>query len=441
MALTETTAPEQPDANESSATSGKALLGGGAVLAISMTIANGGNYALNLLLGRWMTPAAFADANLMVTLMLLVTAVAVALQLIAARFTSIHEARNTPHKADEIASWLEDRAALIGLGFAAFIGLPAVFWASAFNTESWVPFAVLGAGMPFYIVQAVGRGVLQGRLKFNSLAITFVIEMVVRVGVAIALVQLGFGVTGATVGLTASFVATWLAVRMLTPRSAAGRPDRSELGDLITYAGPVVVLLVGQIIINNGDVLVVKRFFDPTEAGIYAAVALIGRAVFFLSWSAVTALFPAVAQRDEAGEASGGLLLGGLAVVGGLCSFMVLMAWIVGDRVFTFALGDAYAGVGHLLVQYAIATSLFTMANLIVSHHLSTGRVLEAWILLAGGVLQTTLLLIWNSTPEVVVVDQLIAMAILLVAVAASTVLVKHTPSSHSAPTLERVEA
>ena len=48
MALTETTAPEQPDANESSATSGKALLGGGAVLAISMTIANGGNYALNL---------------------------------------------------------------------------------------------------------------------------------------------------------------------------------------------------------------------------------------------------------------------------------------------------------------------------------------------------------------------------------------------------------
>lgn len=171
------------------------------------------------------------------------------------------------------------------------------------------------------------------------------------------------------------------------------------------------------------------------------AVALIGRAVFFLSWSAVTALFPAVEQRDEAGEASGGLLLGGLAVVGSLCTFMVIMATVVGDKVFTSALGDAYAGVGHLLVTYAIATSLFTLANLIVSHHPLTGRVLEAGILLAGGVLQTALLLMWNSTPEVVVQDQLIAMGILLAAVSATTVLVKHEPQSQPTQHVERVES
>ena len=49
-------------------TGGKALLAGGTMLAVAMTAANAGNYLLNLVLGRWLTPAQFADANLMVTL-------------------------------------------------------------------------------------------------------------------------------------------------------------------------------------------------------------------------------------------------------------------------------------------------------------------------------------------------------------------------------------
>ena len=37
-------------------------------------LASAGNYVLNLMLARWLEPAEFADANLMLTLMLLVTA-------------------------------------------------------------------------------------------------------------------------------------------------------------------------------------------------------------------------------------------------------------------------------------------------------------------------------------------------------------------------------
>lgn len=395
------------------------------MLAVAMTAANAGNYLLNLVLGRWLTPAEFADANLMVTLMLLVTAIAVALQLISARFASIHQARGTDERAEAVAARLRRVALISGFGLLILLAAPARWWADVFNTESAWPFVILAAGMPCYLLQAVGRGLLQGRLRFGSLAMTFVLEMVVRLFAGLGLVAAGLGVEGATLGLTLSFIATWLIVRRAQPSAAAAPMAVDEILSLRTYALPVIVLLIGQIVINNGDVLVVKAFFPSERAGVYSAIALIGRAVFFLSWSAVTTLFPAVAQRDESGQGTNDLLLVGVGVVAGACAVMTGAIAIGGDRFFTGMFGPEYAGVQHLLVQYAIATSMFAVANLVVTFHLSAGRSLESRLLVAAAVIQTVLLLANHATLAAVLVDQVIAMGILLAAVAASTLAIR----------------
>ncbi len=392
----------------------KQLATGGSILGVAMILANAGNYLLNVFLGRWLTPAEFADANLMVTVMLLVTAIAISLQLIAARFASINEVSGDVAATDSLARWLEHRAGAVGLVVALILVAGAPWWAEFFNTESATPFAILGVGMPFYLVQAVGRGVLQGRLTFGPLAATFVVEMLVRVITGVALVALGFGVIGATIGLTVSFVATWLHVRHLSTRSPGEKPDANVVSDLLRYALPVGVLLLGQIIINNGDVLIAKRFLEPTTAGVYAAIALVGRAVFFLSWSVATTLFPAAAQREEAGEDSDGLLYAGLGIVAAMGVCFVGGAKLLGGIVLGEVFGPEYAGVSNPLAWYAFATSLFAMANLVVSHHLSMGRIQEALVLVAGGVLQTALLLIGRSSIDSLIRAQVIAMAILL---------------------------
>lgn len=413
--------PDGPTGEVERRTGSRALLQGGSLLALGMLAANGGNYALNLLLGRWLTPAEFADATLMVTLMLVVTAIAVALQLLAARSAGIHQARGTDERADATAAWLQRAASQVGLLLMVAIAAPAAIWAEIFHTGSAWPFVILAVGMPAYLVQAVGRGLLQGRLAFGRLAATFLLEMVVRVVIALVLVALGLGVEGATIGLTASFLATWWLVRTLQPVTA--RPDltATELGDLRISATPVLVLLLGQIVVNNGDVMVVKSAFPGGEAGVYAAIALIGRAVFFLSWSAVTTLFPAAAQRHEADRDATGLLLGGVAVVAGACAAMTVTAALFGERFFTGMFGPEYAGVNSLLVGYAIATSMFSVANLIVTHQLTAGRRRESGVLVAGAMFQTALLLLFHDTLAAVVRDQLIAMGVLLAAVAATT--------------------
>lgn len=402
-------------------TTSRSLLAGGSVLAVAMFAANGGNYLLNVVLGRWLDTPEFADANLMVTLMLLVTAIAVSLQLIAARFAGINAVADNTQATRILARSLERWAFATGVVLAVILAAGAPMWADFFNSASAWPFVILGIGMPAYLVQAVGRGVLQGQLEFGALAGTFVKEMVVRVVLGVLLVWLGFGVIGATAALSASFVATWLAVRQALGWTSDEPTERRPIDrQVISYAGPVSILLLGQIIINNGDVLVSKQGLAPLQAGVYAAVALVGRAVFFLSWSVATTLFPAAAQREEAGEKSNGLLHAGLAAVAVLGVCAVVGARLLGGTVLGRVFGPDYADVSSQLALYALATAVFAMANLVVSHYLALGELREALIMLAGAILQTTLLLLADRNIDALITAQVIAMFILFVAVFAS---------------------
>lgn len=414
--MTETLASES-DQNSSDT---RSLAAGGAALGIAMIIANAGNYLLNVVLGRWLTPAEFADANLMVTVMLLVTAIAISLQMIAARFVGVHVVHDDHVATAALARWLERRAWVAGGLLALVLIAGAGPLSSFFNSESAWPFAVLGLGMPFYLAQAVGRGVLQGQLSFRPLAATFVVEMLVRVTLGVALVAAGFGVLGATIGLAASFVATWWHVRLLVGSHEPNTMAAGAVRELIIYAGPIGLLLLGQIIVNNGDVLIAKRFLEPETAGVYAAIALVGRAVFFLSWSVATTLFPAAAQRGARGEDSNGLLYGGLVIVALMGGCFVAGAAFLGGTVLGRVFGPEYADVSSPLAWYAFATSLFAMSNLIVSHHLSTGRRTEAIILLFGGIGQTTALLFSRGSIDSLITAQVASMSVLFVAVLAS---------------------
>lgn len=401
---------------------GKQLAAGGAVLGAAMVVANGGNYLLNVLHGRWLTPAEFADANLIVTLMLLVSSLAVGLQLVAARFTGIQHVSGDGLATNSTVMWLHRWAVGVGLAISAGLIGGAGIWRDFFNSASAWPFVILGAGIPLYLVQAVGRGVLQGRLSFRPLAATFVVEMIVRVAVGIGLVAAGFGVEGATFGVTASFAAVWLHVRRLSVAAPRAALDPAVLSTIRGYAGPVGLLLLGQIIINNGDVLIAKRFLEPDTAGVYAAIALVGRAVFFLSWSVATTLFPAAAQRNERGENSDSLLYAGMGVVAIIGVVIVVGSALLGGAVLAQVFGPEYSEVSGPLAWYAFATSMFAMANLVVSHYLSMGRLREVLVLLVGGAAQTALLLEARGSIESLVGAQAIAMVILLVAVLLSHV-------------------
>ena len=399
---------------------GSGLLRGSAFFFVSTTIVNIGNYLMNLILGRYLGPAAFADVSLMVTLMLVVSFVTAMLGLVTSKFTAMYAAMNDLSRVVGLRNWLGRAAWGIGIAMMLVLGLGSPFLKTFFNTASFLPFVILAIGMPMYLAQAVDRGVLQGQTRFGLLAVSYQAEMWVRFIGAIVLVLLGFAVNGAVAGITMSFIATWLVVQ----RVQNGLPKTGSLGEkerreTVAFVVPASAALLGQILINNSDILIVKHFFPSEAAGQYAALALIGRVVFFATWSVVTTLFPIVAQKHQLGEPHHQLLFISLGIVAAISTLFVIFTLVAPVFIAQVLFGSAYVSIAPLLAPYAIATALYSMANVVINYRLSIGNKAGSAMAVAGGVSQVIGLWLFHSTLHEVVFVQIYIMGVLVIALLA----------------------
>jgi O-antigen/teichoic acid export membrane protein len=392
------------------------LLSGSVILLISMTLVNAGNYLYNLILGRWLGPAAFADLSLIVTLMLVVTFITATFQLTAARFAASWAVEADAEALGGLRRWMGSLAWILGVVTALPMVLAAPLWQRFFQTESAWPFVILAVGIPIYFAQGVDRGMLQGQMRFGRLSLAYFVEMVTRLGAGLLFVALGWSVNGAVAGITLSFVATWLMTRAAAhglPRIALLTP--AQRATMLRYSGPVVAVYIGQILINNSDILIVKRFFPPDEAGLYAALALIGRVVFFATWSVVTVLFPMVARKHQTGEPHRHLLAAGLAVVALISTVIVVLTIVMPEAIIMLLFGPAYLAIAPLLWLYAAGTMVYALANVIVNYHLSADQLAGTLFAIIAGLAKVGLLWLIHDNLRVVVLVQIAPVVVLLV--------------------------
>jgi len=389
-------------------TRGSGLLRGSVVLFASATLVNAGNYLFNLILGRWLGPAAFADLSLIVTLFLVISFLTTGVQTPAARFGAIFAAERNLKGIAGLRRFSLRLALMIGLGLTAVFTLGAPLWAGFFSVSSPLPFVLFGLFAPFFLMQGVERGLLQGRTRFGFLAATYQVEMWSRLLLSLAFVALGWGVNGAVAGIALSFAAAWLTARRVASDLPAAQPIVPSLRrEILIFTGPALVAQLGQILINNSDVLIVRRFFPAEEAGLYAALALTGRIVFFATWSIVTAMFPIVAQRYSRGQRHRHLLLLslGIVLVGSLA--IVALTYFFPEAIVQILFGPAYLPIAPLLWMYALATAAYALANVVINYRLSIGSADGAYLGIGAGILQVLLLWISHDSLHQVVSIQL----------------------------------
>ncbi|MDP5120776.1 MAG: oligosaccharide flippase family protein, partial [Spirosomaceae bacterium] len=304
-----------------------------------------------------------------------------------------------------------------GLGAFLFVFTVSmsVFWQDFFQTSSYLPFVIFGFGLPVYLLMSVNRGVLQGLLSYKKLALTYQTEMWVRLAVTMLLVYLGYRVNGVAWGLTLSLVATWLVSRTTIQTNEESNPSEFERSVVMKFLLMVLVYECSQILINNSDILLVKHFFPPYEAGLYAALALIGRIVYFGTWTVVTLLFPIVIKLEKEGKSHTKYFLGGLAIVAIIATVIIAASYFYPTEMVGILFGDAYQSVAPLLWKYSLATALFALSNVFVYYHLSLDRRLPVWITIIGGVAQIILITLYHADFEQVIHIQIGLMVVLFV--------------------------
>lgn len=394
------------------------LTGASGILFATIVVVNLGNYLINLLLGRILGPEEFAEAGVLATGVLVLSFVALGFQMTAAKYSAVFESGSSGTRSAVFSAWFSHFSVGLGVILAILLWLAAPFLAEYLHFRTTTPLLIIAIGIPLYLGLSAGRGFLQGRLQFKRLAASYFMEMIGRLLVTglilVALMYWGgdWISEGIAIGFLAAFVVAFLVSRrgLTWQRSVVAPEERSSILKFMLIVGAYEL---SQILISHSDVILVKHYFTNEESGLYNALALIGRVVFFATWSVVTLLFPKVVQREQQGLPHLHLFYRSLLIVLGVGVGITVACFGFSDLIIWLLFGSAFASAGQLLWLYALATTLFACANVFAYYYMSLNRYLPVVLSGLAGLGQILMINLFHESISTVIYVQILMMGLL----------------------------
>lgn len=356
-------------------------------------------------------PDAYGGVFAVVTLITFVALPAQAFTLLMARETSRGQA--TGHHAASAALLRHgDRALLTsGLVLACVLGLGSPLVSRFLDLPADL-LLVAALGFPFGLALPLLLGAFQGEQRFTELASLSVGTAALKLAAAVGL-GLAFGPAGIVGGISLATFATYVVARALLRRRFAIHAHVPWVRRAAAYVAVILPSTIALGVLLSSDVILVKHYFPSGAAGGYAAVAAVGRAVFWGASGVAIVLFPKITFHTAQGRSGLKLVTASLALVaaGGAVSFAVLT--FISARLLTAFAGTAYTTAAGYLPLYAAGMMLLGGAAVLVAAQQSRGEPGFLAILLPLSAVEPLLIVLFHRTLMQVV--QVVDLSMLLV--------------------------
>ena len=389
------------------------MLRGSVILLTSTGLVSATNFLYNIAIARGLGPAGFGHATAIYTLLMLLSSVTLSYQLVCSKLVA--KTVDFPGKV-AIYRDLRRRSWQTGLLLGALIVLGSSMLAQYLHLPEPRDIILLGLGTAVYVPLGVRRGMLQGIYDFSRLAVNFVLEALIKIIGALVVLHYGLGVTGVIAAVVASIA---IAYATADPSLKLTADSRRQEHASYREGMQAIVFFVGQVIISNLDILLVKHYFVAEVAGLYAAVALVGRVVYMASWSIISSMFPVSAATVHK-RTSQTVLGGALWLVISMTSLFTLAAWLAPTALWKSVLGATFLNASHvsfpsLIGAYSAMTSVYSVAVVLLTYEMSRRIANATWIQLAfSGLLPAGIALFHDSLHQVIMVQLFLMLGLLL---------------------------
>jgi len=375
------------------------------------------NLAYNIAVARYLGPKGFGHATVIYTILVLLSSVTLSFQIVAAKIVAQQDSpagKSAVYRFLHRASWACGIAVALLLvsfqtGISDFLNLPDSRLVS-----------LIAIGAAFYVPLGTRRGFIQGTCGFRTLAANLVIEQTVRLLGSLALIAAGMGLYGVIAANSAALAIAYYSAPLKLTGHLANPIRFSHAKHEI---GQAVVFFSGQMLINNGGIVLVNHFFHAREAGLYAAVAMVGRVIFSFSQAVVNSTFPLVAGTSNEERRDLRVIATALVLTLGVGVAISIALCIAPAELWAHLFGADFSIAGrynlpYLLTLYALATVIYSLAGVVITFEMSYKIANTSLVQLAfSGVFLGTICAFHSSLREVVLV-QLALMALLFVFVA-----------------------
>jgi O-antigen/teichoic acid export membrane protein len=362
------------------------------------------NYLSNVAAGRLLGPADYGAFAALSAVLVILVALAGTIQTLTAQGVARALADGQGGQVAALLRYLFLTLALRWGGLAALAAVILSPLLASWLHTSAIASAVAGITILPLAMLPVFQGALRGSQRFIPFGATVMVNGGLRFVLTVLLALLGLGLAGTVAALPLSYLAAallglWLLRDLLRREPNAPTPLPIRVNrELI---GAALGLLAFAFLVN-ADVILVKNRFPAEEAGLYSAMAVLGKAVLYFPAAVTGVLLPLVVGRTVRGERSLSLLLVSLGAVLALCAVFAVPFALFPVQALELLFGDAYAEHASLLGSYSIAMMLYAMANVWLIY--AIGRQRPGYPLLLGVVALAEMVALAVVPPELEIV-------------------------------------
>lgn len=376
-------------------------------------------------LGRLLTVRAFGDFVSLLAFVNIGGVIPGLGQAIATRVSAEATARGGPSVLAPISRAFIRPAVAIGLLIAVAVIAASEPLTAFFHLEQRGAVILAGVLMGVSVLLPVQRGILQGAQRFAEYAASQALEGLLKLLLSTAFAFAGLATAGAYAGyaLGAIVVAGWNGWTIRRCFGAASADVPLPWRELLHGAGSTALAIFIVESLAFYDVLIVKHAFPPTEAGIYASAAVVGRVLLAVIAFLPPFILSKVTNASAKTERTFSLLLGAIGAT--LVPVIALFAVVVGAPGFVLrtVTGPAFLAAGQLLLPLALSAVALAFSNVLVTYLVGRKRLAFTLPLAALAVLTVATVALWH--PAVLVVAWTVATgnAIVFATLVAATLL------------------
>lgn len=370
------------------------------------------NYIYHLLMGRLLGPSSYGELASLLSLVGLIGMVPAALSLVAVKYVS--SAKNG-QEINNLVAWINKKTLLAGIIILIVISLASPFLASFMKIKNTGLIFIIAGTFLFSLPSLYYKSILQGLLRFKETIIGVLIENSTKLALGVLLVYIGFSVGGALIAFLMATFLGWLFSRyFLKDYLTSDSTGEIKVRSMVAYSVPVLIQSVAITSLYSTDLILVKHFFSPETAGLYAALSTLGKIIFFAVGPIGAVMFPMVSKRKAEGV-DYKKVFNYSFITTAVVSFIILAVyWWVPRLAITILYGSLYLEIANLLVWFGVFITLFTLSSLLINFHLSLERTKVVFLPFLAAVFQFIGIWFYHSTLTNVILVSIVVNALLL---------------------------
>jgi O-antigen/teichoic acid export membrane protein len=251
------------------------------------------------------------------------------------------------------------------------------------------------------LIGVINMAFLQAKLSFGFQVIVNLTNALVKLIIGAILILLGYSLTGITFAVmfagVVSYLISFLPLRFVFDRKISSPSIANK--DLFLYGFPSALALFGLTSFISSDILLVKHFFDPHQAGLYAGLSLIGRIIFFVSAPIATVMFPMIVQKHSKKENyTNTFKLSLLLVITPSIILTIFYSIFPHFSILFFLKRPEYLAITPYLVPFSIFITFYSVLSILSNFYLAINRTRIFIPIIIGAVAQIVLIYFLHQT-------------------------------------------